>query len=476
MFLQRLTLSLGLLLLAGASPSRGQEDLPRFGSAAAARAWGEARERAGQYETAGRAYLEEAALRAATGDPQGAEVERRRAHRLMTDLALAISVPAGPPSHSLARLEPAAGCYLGVLDAYPGGRMGNADAFERRVGRPIAVAFDYARYGQAFPLGWARAQASRGRAIQIAWEPSGGLGGVQDDAYLNRWASDAARCGTSVFLRFAGEMNGDWTRWGRDPADYKRAFRLVHSVIARHAANVAMVWAPNAVPVTGVDAYYPGDDAVDWVGISLYLVRFYDDNLRRPAWQDHPATFIEPFYRRYAGRKPFCLVECGVTRRSRVEGADADPFASARIQDLFDAVRVRFPRLKMVCWFDRDNLTGARPERRLNDYSLPEGSQALAGYQTATADPYFLGRLNEQSERGYARVSTRLSPRYGGSVIGSLSTYALDSALQVSQGGAPRRVTRPFRFFADPGRSPIIVTVRDKKGRTAATGRLTRIP
>lgn len=469
---RRPTLALALLLLAATRPLAAQPSPPRFTSAVAARAWAEARERAGQYEPAGRAYLQEANLRAATGDPQGAEVQRRRAHRLLTDLALAISVPAGLPARALARLEPPTGCYLGVLDAYPGGRMGNADAFERRVGRPIAVAFDYARYGRPFPLGWARAQAARGRAVQLAWEPTGGLAEVRDDAYLNRWAADAARCGTGVFLRFAGEMNGAWTRWGRDPAAYKRAFRLVHSVITRHAANVALVWAPNAVPVSGVGAYYPGDDAVDWVGISLYLVRFYDDNLKRPAWQDHPATFIDPFYNKYAARKPFCLVECGVTRRSRVEGADADPFAAARTQDLFDALRVRFPRLKMACWFDRDNLTGARPERRLNDYSLPPGSQALAGYQTATADPYFLGRLNDQSPRGYARVSSHLSPRFGGQVIGSLSSYALDSALEVSQGGAAGRVTRPFRFVVASGRGPVTVGVRDKKGRLAATVRL----
>lgn len=476
MISRRLTLFFALPLLTVVLSVSAQPSPPRFTSATAARAWGEARERAGQYELAGRAYLAEAALRAATGDPQGAEVERRRAHRLMTDLALAISVPAGPPLRAFAKLEPPTGCYLGVLDAYPGGRMGNADAFEERVGRPVAVAFDYARYGQPFPLSWARAQAARGRAIQIAWEPQGGLGEVQDDAYLNRWAADAAHCGTSVFLRFAGEMNGGWTRWGRDPAAYKRAFRLVHTVIIRHADNVALVWAPNAVPVTGVDAYYPGDDAVDWVGISLYLVRFYDDNLSRPAWQDHPATFIAPFYSKYAARKPFCLVECGVTRRSRVEGADADLFADARIQDLFDALRVRFPRLKMACWFDRNNLTGARPERRLNDYSLPEGSLALAGYQTATADPYFLGRFNERSPRGYARVPSRLSPRYGGRVVASLSTYALDSALVLSQSGVSQRVTHPFRFTVAPGQAPLTVTVRDKKGRTAATVHLTRGP
>jgi hypothetical protein len=174
--------------------------------------------------------------------------------------------------------------------------------------------------------------------------------------------------------------------------------------------------------VSNVDAYYPGDDAVDWVGISLYLVRFYDDDLRRPAWQDNPIGFIAPFYQKYAARKPFCLVECGVSRRSRVEGVDADAFAATRIEDLLDAARVRFPRLKMLCWFDRNNLTGAIPDRRLNDYSNPPGSLALQTMQNAAADPYFLGSPTDHPTVGYQRLSTSLPPHYTGILLGSLST------------------------------------------------------
>ncbi len=459
-----------LLLLAGMQTA-GAQAVPRFTSPARARAWGEARERAGQFQAAGLAYLQEAAAYERRGDPQGAEAERRRARRLLTDLALAVSVPASHPA-GLAKLEPPTGCWLGALDQTPDGRLGNVDDLSRRLGRSLGVAFNYARYGEPFPLQWAREQARRGRLIQIAWEPQGGLAQVQDDAYLNRWARDAARCGTGVFLRFAGEMNGGWTRWGRSPVAYRRAFRLVHAVVARQAANVALVWAPNAVPASGVDAYYPGDDAVDWVGLSLYLVRFYDDNLKRPAWRDAPEGFIDPFYARYAARKPLCLVECGITRRSRVEGADADPFASARIADLFDALRVRYPRLKMACWFDRDNLTGAMPARRLNDYSLPRGSLALSAFQSATADPYFLGSTAQRAPLGYARVINRLPPGYAGPLLFSLSSYALDSYLTVAQGGKQARLTRPFRCFATPGRGPLRVRVVDKQGRIAATALL----
>ena len=437
---------------------------PDFRTAAAARAWAEQQERAGHYEQAAAGYEREAGLRRATGDPQGAEVEHRRARRLETDLALAVPGPVPTPPR-LAKFEPAAGCYLGVLD----GDGGSADDFERRVGRPLALAFEYDAYGRPFPSRWARRQADEERAVQIAWEPND-IHAVRDDDYLERWADEAAQLGAPIFLRFGGEMNGAWTPWGRDPAAYRRAFRLVHDVMARRAPNVAMVWAPNAVPLENIDRYFPGDDVVDWVGLSLYLVRFYDDDLHRPAWQDHPLTFIEPFYRKYAARHPLCLVEWGVTRRSRVEGLDADLFAAARIEDLFSALKVRFPRLKMACAFDRNNLTVARAGRRLNDYSLPTGSLALSSYRRATNDPYFLTDVGRGVAAPYAyrRLQGRLPPDFDGVVAASLSSYALDDTLTLARPGLSRRQGRPYAFVPPPGPGPLTVRVQDPTGRTAA--------
>ena len=105
------------LLLCLLFPLRAQT-LPHFRTAADARAWGEARERARQYEAAASAYEVEAAIRQRTGDPQAAEIERRRAERLRTTLTLAITGPVPVRGLRLAKLEPVAGCYLGALDDY----------------------------------------------------------------------------------------------------------------------------------------------------------------------------------------------------------------------------------------------------------------------------------------------------------------------------------------------------------------------
>ena len=452
-----------VLLFLLALPLQAQT-VPHFRTAADARAWGEAKERAAQYEAAATAYEQEAVLRRRTGDPQGADVQHRRALRLTTNVALAVTASVPVSAQNLAKLEPVAGCYLGALDDYAG--RNDAAEFARRIGRPLALCYDYSPYGARFPAEWARRQARAGRAIQIAWEPRD-IRAVRDDEYLNQWARDAADCGTPVFLRFGGEMNGNWTSWGRDPAAYHQAFRLVHTVINRYASNVALVWAPGAVPTYNLDLYYPGDDVVDWVGISLYLVRYYDDNLGRPAWQDGPASFIAPFYAKYAARKPLCLTECGVSRRSRVEGRDADDYAAARIFDLLDAIKIRYPRLKMFCWFTRNNLALAQEGRRLNDYSLPQGSGALEAFRSAVADPYFLSRFGDTPPYRYQIVGGTLPNGYRGSLSAAVSTYSLHPTLEISRGSAARPTHHPFSLFVPPGRGPLTARVRDERGHLA---------
>jgi hypothetical protein len=97
-------------------------------------------------------------------------------------------------------------------------------------------------------------------------------------------------------------MNGSWYAWSQQPEEYVAAFRIVASNVHRLAPDTAMVWAPNygggypfrggafeATPGSRAFAlldtdrdgvltmyddpygpYYPGDDAVDWFGMSIY--------------------------------------------------------------------------------------------------------------------------------------------------------------------------------------------------------------
>jgi hypothetical protein len=140
--------------------------------------------------------------------------------------------------------------------------------------------------------------------LLLTLEPRSGLAAVTTEI-ANDLAARLAKfnaSGVPVIVRFAHEMNGSWYAWGQQPTAYKAAYREVAKAVHRVAAGSSMMWAPNyagGYPFSGgafeakpgsadfsaLDTnrdgvltladdpyapYYPGDDVVDWVGMSLY--------------------------------------------------------------------------------------------------------------------------------------------------------------------------------------------------------------
>ncbi|KXS12599.1 glycoside hydrolase family 26 protein [Gonapodya prolifera JEL478] len=246
--------------------------------------------------------------------------------------------------------------------------------FSSRVGRPVllyqwysSVPLDmtgdvgYLR-GKVLNSPFPRApKGSTDRGILILTiEPFGGLSTV-DQKTISDIVSVCAllnQNGVDVLLRFAHEMNGDWYPWGIQPTAYKAAFAALATAIHANATSTAMVWAPNigteypfsvtskavngtadfaAMDTNGdgvvnnsddpYEPWYPGDEHVDWVGMSLYWLggtanfgnnavpypRFLYNCLHGMNPVDGSTVLAPDFYGRYVvGRnKPFVLAETG---------------------------------------------------------------------------------------------------------------------------------------------------------------------
>lgn len=360
-----------------------------------------------QYVLAADAYRREAAIYMRNGDVQGARAELAKADRYQPDIAAYVRYQALASGRIRARLEPALGCYLGAyIDR--DGTLGEpymdengqthmeAGAFERATDRRHATYFMYMSYGRPFPWAWANALKRRGQIPHIAWEPAS-LAQVRDTDYLTRFAEDCARYNHPIFLRFASEMNGNWTRYHGDPAAYRRAFQTVAAAIHRTAPKAAMLWCPDARPFDAIAKYYPGDDAVDWVGVNFYSVLFYDNNRSRPA-HDDPVDLLRPIYAKYATRKPIAVGEWAATHFQACDGRARPEFAAEKIARFYAALPRLFPGVKMVNWYDANNITQASGDRRLNNYQLTDESTVLAAYKAAVADPWFIGRTNEMAQ------------------------------------------------------------------------------
>ncbi|WP_082485485.1 glycoside hydrolase family 26 protein [Rathayibacter sp. Leaf296] len=245
-----------------------------------------------------------------------------------------------------------------------------------------------------------------GGTLLLTLESIGGLAAVTDDVAADIADLTAAvnERGVPVIVRFAHEMNGSWYAWGQQPAAYVETFRRVAAAVHADAPGSAMMWAPNsaegypfeggasaAQPGTADFAlldttgdgvltldddpyapYYPGDDAVDWVGMSLYhwgsAHPWGENELPEPgkfaaqltgtySGAAGDETAAPDFYQTYGVEhgKPVAIPETAalVVPRGDPAGELAIKQAWWR-QVLSEDVATRFPNIRMINWFEWD--------------------------------------------------------------------------------------------------------------------------
>ncbi|HEX8835009.1 MAG TPA: glycosyl hydrolase [Abditibacteriaceae bacterium] len=336
-------------------------------------------------------------------------------------------------AQTLAKFEPAQGCYIGAFIERDYTVNGDIGVFEELTKKKHASYFTYVGYGRPFPKDWVDKVRRAGAAPHIAFEPNEGLDKVQDSQYLRNWARDAARARCPIFLRWASEMNGPWTNYSQSAELYREKFRLMHKVMSEEAPNVAMVWTPFAEPQRLIAQYYPGDDYVDWVGLNVYSVYVNNGDPLRPAHQKDPLEWLQFIYDNYASRKPVHISEFAATIYCKGTGTDTVDFAIEKMTRFYDGIRERFPRIKSINYFVWDTI---RAKRANNNYSFLDDGRVLATYRKLVSSDYFLTKVNYDS----ARYS--VTPKAGTTVKGkgqSVDTEAFESV-----GAIAANLDRPY--------------------------------
>lgn len=382
-------------------------------------------DRLGRYPEAEEAYEQEVrAWRQLVGvrpevTPEWYRYDLARIESIRTELEVYREVAApglggNGGDHGLAKYEPAAGCYLGgffELDPAVGGDPSRVAA---AYGRQHAAILVYVDWGDPVPERVLSQAAVSGLALQVALQPQRGLAEVQDGPYLEGLLRRLAAFGKPVFLRFAAEMNGDWTPWSGGPGLYVQKFRLVAEAARRLAPNVAMVWAPNHAPEDNLEAYYPGDDYVDWVGVNFYSDYYMGGDPHQDRFAQYvyhqgklasPLEKLDYVYALYSDRKPVMVCEFGVAHRSVTTGEDVTEWALRQLGMAYGYLPLRFPRVKAVFYFSVDQASPSyRPQNRWSNYCLSANSEVRDCYRELTASPYFLSRVGEASPVAYRPV------------------------------------------------------------------------
>jgi Glycosyl hydrolase family 26 len=214
------------------------------------------------------------------------------------------------------------------------------------------------------------------------------------DGDLRSWARAARDFASPLLVEYGTEVNGRWFSWNGlwngggsssgygDPtlADGPERFRDSYRHIVRvmreeGASNVTWVFHVNNrdipdEPWNRMEQYYPGDEWVDWIGVSVYGAQTPLDD----EWPEFREV-MDGAYPRLASlsaSKPIVLLEFAVTTGHK----DVDQAAWAE-QALRDLVSLRWPRVIGFSWWNEAWQNDDNPAHDTN--MRVQDSAALAG-------------------------------------------------------------------------------------------------
>jgi beta-mannanase len=207
----------------------------------------------------------------------------------------------------------------------------------------LALADEYAR--------------QRGRSLLITVEPwswsldwklspeelHDGIMNGRYDANIAAICSEAAKLKSAVTIRWGQEMDEPdgqftWAYW--NAPQFVAAYRHVVSECRKHFESAQFMWSPKGNE--GLEAYYPGDPYVDIVGLSVFGLQQYDNDM---SGADRTfSELLEPGYGRVEGfGKPVVVAELGY------EGNDV--YVRNWANDVAQ-VNPAFPQLQAIIYFN----------------------------------------------------------------------------------------------------------------------------
>ena len=209
------------------------------------------------------------------------------------------------------------------------GTLAVADAYAQQRGRSLLISVE--------PWSWSPHWRVTSRQLLHSI-----LNGERD-SYMAAVCSEAATLKSPVTIRWAQEMDEtsnqfSWAHW--PPADYVTAYKRMVTICRQHIKTAKYMWSPKGNE--GLEAFYPGDDFVDVIGLSVFGYQPFDRDK-----VGHDTTFVEqmePKYNRVKGfGKPVVVAELGY------EGDDH------YVRDWAESVAKtypQFPELTDIVYFD----------------------------------------------------------------------------------------------------------------------------
>ena len=225
------------------------------------------------------------------------------------------------------------------------------------------------------------------------------LSGVFDEA-IKQWAIDAKHTNIPLLVEFGTEVNGDWFPWNASynggsttkhygaPGLYdgmerfRDTYRKIIDICrAQGADNITWFYHCDVYNNPEKDwntkaGYYPGDDYIDWIGLSVYGAQTPDESWM--TFEDVLTENWEEIMSISPKGKPIAILEWGVVDNDQHQKPE---WITNAINCIKQGGKF-FPNIKAVSYwhenFDNTNL------------KIDESPESLAAYRASVSDEIFL--------------------------------------------------------------------------------------
>lgn len=148
---------------------------------------------------------------------------------------------------------------------------------------------------------------------------------------------------TPTIIRWGHEMEAQTRRYAwtlLPPEDYIAGYRHFVTLCRQYAPTAQYMWSPMGEP--GLVSFYPGDDVVDLIGLSVFALQPYEREVH--GTERNVADIAQERYRRVVNyQKPIYIAELG---------CDGDESYVEECIEEFRTLHARLPELAAVVYFN----------------------------------------------------------------------------------------------------------------------------
>jgi beta-mannanase len=312
--------------------------------------------------------------------------------------------PVATPSKSQILSQPTR--FYGLYTDQSPFNWASYDAIQQKVGMGTNMVGYFQGFDQSFNASAVNRSWANGRLPMMTWESAPSQSGNdtpyiagytnQDiisgkfDAYLTQYAQAVKANGQPLVIRLDHEMNGSWYNWSEGTkqqnaaGSYSAMWQHVWNIFQAQGANDDVIWdwSPTRIDGLGNKAYmeesylkeyYPGDQYVDWVGMSGY----YRDSSTTPTFSNTFDATLKQL-RDIAPSKGVILSEIGATETG---GSTTNGQKAQWITSLFNALAdPKYSYIVGFNYFDETATTITDGVRSTNDWRLDSRADSLAAF------------------------------------------------------------------------------------------------